>query len=150
MIKPHEIENKDFPKSVNGYKKKAVDEFLEALTVDMLELIDNNRELAKENSQLKKDISKYKEMEDILKESLVSAQQTSKEIINSAKKEAELIKQQADAEAAKLINETEYKIERIKNSFEDSKKDLSIFKTRFKSFLLAQLEMLEKLEENIT
>ena len=43
MLTPIDIQNKEFPKAVRGYKEEEVDGFLDLLTLDLEKLIEENR-----------------------------------------------------------------------------------------------------------
>ena len=71
------------------------------------------------------------------------AQEAADEVKNNAKKEAELIIREAEKNADRIINEALAKSRNIALEVEELKKQASIFRTRFRTLLEAQLEILD-------
>ena len=59
MITPVDIQEKEFPRSVRGYKEDVVDEFLDQITIDYEVLMLDNEKLTAEVDRLKKDLKHY-------------------------------------------------------------------------------------------
>ena len=52
MIRPIDIQEKEFSKAVRGYKEDEVNEFLDEITIDLERLLDELRQTKEENSRL--------------------------------------------------------------------------------------------------
>ncbi|QEK11982.1 DivIVA domain-containing protein [Crassaminicella thermophila] len=140
MITPLEIQNKEFKKVLRGYKESEVDEFLDKIIIDYENLYKENIELKDKITMLNEQIEKFENLEKTLNNTLVFAQSTAEEVTQNAQKQAELIIKEAEAKAAKIIEDANNEVLRIKREYEEGKKQLHIFKTRFKTLLEAQLE----------
>ncbi|QXM05847.1 DivIVA domain-containing protein [Crassaminicella indica] len=140
MITPLEIQNKEFKKGIRGYKESEVDEFLDKIIIDYENLYKENIELKDKIAMLNEQIEKYENLEKTLNNTLVFAQSTAEEVSKNAQKKAELIIQEAEGKATKIIEDAKAKVSDIQKEYEEGKKQLHIFKTRFKTLLEAQLE----------
>ncbi len=106
-ITPIDIENKQFKKSVFGFSKSSVDEFLD-------ELLESYEQIYKENISLKDKVNNlndvviyYKGMEDTLKNTIIVAEKAGEEILQVARKNAEQIESEAHINAKTIIGKAE-------------------------------------------
>lgn len=60
MITPQDIQEKEFSKSVRGYKEDDVNEFLDMVTVDFEKLIYENAKLQEELARARQEIDELK------------------------------------------------------------------------------------------
>ncbi len=101
MIKPIDIQNKDFEKKIKGYDIEQVDDFLEAILHDYEFLCKENKELRNKNLEIQEALDRYKLMDITLKQTVTVAQKNADEIINAAKLEANTIIEKAKLDAQK-------------------------------------------------
>ncbi|MCF6094743.1 DivIVA domain-containing protein [Microaerobacter geothermalis] len=141
-LKPLDIHNKEFTKSFRGYNEDEVNEFLDQIIKDFEALIRENKELENTVHQLEERLSHFTKIEDTLGKSIVVAQEAAEELKNNARKEAQLILKEAEKNADRIINEALTKARKIAIEMEELKKRASIYRTRFRTLLEAQLEML--------
>lgn len=149
-LSPLEIQKKEFSKSMRGYNKEEVDEFLEKLTENYEKIYKENKDLRERIELLEETIKNYREIETTLKNTLVLAEQTAEEVKANARKEREIILKQANAEADKIIEGAEKKFNQINNKTEELLRQFNLYKTRFKNFLQSQLDYLECNELDIS
>ncbi|TCO78964.1 DivIVA domain-containing protein [Marinisporobacter balticus] len=149
MITPLEIQNKEFKKGMRGYKENEVDEFLDKIIVDYESLYKENIELKDKITMLNDQIGKYENLEKTLNNTLVFAQSTAEEVAQNAQKKAELIINEAENNAQKIMDGANSEVIKIKREYEEGKKQLQIFKTRFKTLLEAQLEAVTSSSQEI-
>jgi len=140
MITPLDIQNKEFKKGLRGYKDDEVDEFLDQVMVDYEKLYKENSELKENIEKTNQQIDQYKNIEETLKNTLVVAQNTAEEVKANALKKSELIIQEAENRGKEIIAKSNQEADQIKSDFSELKKQMQIFKTRFKTLLEAQLE----------
>jgi len=153
MITPLEIQNKEFKKGMRGYKEDEVDEFLDQVMIDYEKLYKENIELKEKVEVARHQMDKYKDIEDTLKNTLIVAQNAAEDVRANANKKSELILQEAESKAREIISKAHREVEDIRSEFESTKKQMQIFKTRFKTLLQSQLDSLvescdELAEEN--
>ena len=149
MITPLDIQNKEFRKSFMGYKSQEVDNFLDEIVSDYENLYKENIELKDKIALLTDKINHYNNLEDTLKNTLVVAQTTSDDVIGSARDKAKLIIEESESQGRKIITRAEDEVRNIKREYEYLKKEIFIFKTRYQSFIEAQLLSLNEFYNGI-
>lgn len=151
MITPLEIQNKKFSKKMRGYDENEVDEFLDRLTEDYEALYRENANLKDRVQILEDKMKHYADMEASLQNALVLAQAAAEESTKNAQEKCDLMIRQAEEEARRIIERANEKIMDIENQYQEAKKQMYIFRTRFKTLLEAQLEavvaLCDQLEE---
>jgi cell division initiation protein len=140
MITPLDIQNKEFKKSVRGYNEAEVDAFLDQVMADYEQLYKENIELKEQLERDTKQVEKYQQMEETLKETLVVAQSTADELRSNALKKADLTVEEAELKGKEIIAAARHELERIHLKQDEMLQQLQIFKTRFRTLLKAQLE----------
>jgi len=140
MITPLDIQHKEFKKGMRGYKEDEVDEFLDQVVVDYEKLYKENAELKDKLERTNQQIQQYKNIEDTLKNTLIVAQNAAEDLRANAIKKAEIITLEAEGRAKEIIARAHQDVERIKAEFDGIKKQMQIFRTRFKTLLQSQLE----------
>jgi cell division initiation protein len=114
---PLEITSKEFHKGMRGYDPAEVRNFLEEVSRELGRALSEKAAIASELETLRDSLAKYHELEDAIKETLLLAQQTKSEVLESAKKQAELIVEEAHHQGRK-IEERFAKIKATKREFE--------------------------------
>lgn len=143
MITPLDIQNKEFKKSLIGYKTKDVDGYLDYINKDYEELYKENVELKDKIGILTDQIRQYNNLEETLKDTLIIAQTTADEVTSSSRKKAELIIEEAEMDARDRINDAKEKVQNIKKEYEYLKKEMFIFKSRYEGFMEVQLKTIQ-------
>ncbi len=149
MLTPLDIENKKFSKQMmNGYSVEEVDDFLDDLTVDYQKLYKESAENKNKLEELTQSISKYKNIETTLQNTLIMAQTAADDMKNAAKKEAEQIISEAQTEAKKTVIELEREITLKRKELEDIEKQFDVYKAKMESLLISQLELLKEVNKD--
>lgn len=143
MITPLDIQNKEFKKTMMGYKTKEVDGYLDFINTDYEKLYKENVELKDKIGVLSDQIRQYNSLEETLKNTLVIAQTTADEVTQSARKKASLIVEEAELNAKNKISNAIDEVKHIKMEYEQLKKEMFVFKARYESFIKSQLSTLE-------
>lgn len=149
LITPLDIQNKEFKKSFKGYNTKSVDEFLDEIIEDYERVYKENIELKDKVNMLADQIRQYSTLEETLKNTLIVAQTTADEITSSARQKSENIIEDAEIQRQRLLNLAREEVRSIKNEYESFKKEIFVFKTRYKSFIEAQLMSIEEFYNDI-
>lgn len=148
MITPLDIENKKFSKQmVNGYSVEEVDDFLDEINVDYEKLYKENSAMKDKMEELNENLVKYKSIEGTLQSTLLMAQSTAEEVKNVAKKQAEQIINEAQANARNAANNLDNEIIIKQKELEDIKKQFDIYKAKMESLLISQLELLKEINK---
>ena len=98
-LTPVEIRHLRFPSSVLGYRRSAVDTVLEEVVDSFEDVWRDRADLADKVEHLEGELVRFRELEALLRTTLVSAERSAHELRAQAKREAELIVSEAHAEA---------------------------------------------------
>ena len=109
-----------------GYKRAATDRLLAEIAASFEDVWRERADLADKVEQLEADLVRYRELEALLRTTLVSAERASAELKEQARREADLILSEAHAEARavqrralseneRLVNETRRLKERLRS-----------------------------------
>ncbi len=140
-LTPMDIHNIEFSRSFRGYHEDEVDQFLDKIVDEFEKLYKENMELKDRVNALGEQISQYRTMENTLKETLVTAQKTADEVTALAQKKAELIQQEAEEHARRIIDSANNNVVEIQKEYQEAKKQVQIFKSKFRALLEAQMEL---------
>jgi cell division initiation protein len=99
-LTPVEIRHLTPPRTVfRGYKAAPTDTLLEEIAASFEDVWRERADLADKVEQLESDLVRFRELESLLRTTLVSAEQASVQTRDQARREAELILREAHAEA---------------------------------------------------
>lgn len=84
---------------IGGYSKPAIDELLDRIAASFEDVWRERADLADKVEQLESDLGRFRELEGLLRETLISAERAAVTLKEQARKEAELIVQEARTEA---------------------------------------------------
>lgn len=118
MLTPVDIHNKDFARGFRGYNQEEVDDFLDQIVNDYEMLYRDNHQMKKEIELNNKQLDQYHQLEKNLQDTLLVAQRTADEVVNTAnirgdeirqaaKQAGDNLKREAELYAQKLTQETE-------------------------------------------
>mgnify|MGYP000975480576 CR=1 FL=1 len=165
MITPLDIQKKEFRRGLRGYREEEVDAFLDRVIEDYENLFRENQVLKEKIAMLEENIGRYREMEEVLKNTMIMAQKNADELRQNAEKEASLLLDQARLEAeqitseaeekaaelmqvseqkaSELLNEAEEKVRLLSEEFHRLEKEAQAFKIKLLALLRAQMKLLE-------
>jgi cell division initiation protein len=98
-----------------GYKRVQTDKLLADIAESFEDVWRERADLADKVEQLETDIVRYKEIESLLRETLISAERAASELKEQARREADLILTEAHAEARRVQRESLVENERLQN-----------------------------------
>jgi cell division initiation protein len=96
-----------------GYKRAQTDKLLADIAASFEDVWRERADLADKIEQLETDIVRYKEIEALLRETLISAERAASELKEQARREAEVILTEAHAEARRVQREALVENERL-------------------------------------
>lgn len=149
MITPLDIQHKEFPKSVRGYKEEEVDGFLDLLTLDFEKLIEDNQRLKEQVKSLGTELSRYQKTENMVLETLEAAKALMGDISASAERRAEILLKNAELDAERITREAKESVERYNEEILGLKNRLNVFRTRYRTLLEAELEKFDTLSAEL-
>ena len=115
-LTPVEIRHSTPPRTTfRGYKRAATDQLLEEIASSFEDVWRERADLADKVEQLEADLVRYRELETLLRTTLVSAEQASEQLRDQARREAELILEEAHAEAREIQRRARAENERLQH-----------------------------------
>jgi cell division initiation protein len=138
MITANEIRNQQFRKGVRGYSEDEVRNFLALIAQDYEVLYSENAKIRETIQRLEQDLSRYHRMEETMNSSLILAQQTAEDLKGAARKEAQL-----------MLEEAKHRISDILMVYQEIIKRMNLFNTELKAQVGGQLEILDKNQAKI-
>ncbi|MGF7046172.1 cell division initiation protein [Paenibacillus sp. DS2015] len=141
-LTPLDIHNKEFGRRIRGYDEDEVNEFLDQVIKDYESVIRENKEIHNQMIMIQERLDHFTNIEDTLSKTIIVAQEAADDVKSNAKKEAQLIVKESEKNADRIINESLSKSRKISMEIEELKKQASIYRTRFRSLVEAQLELL--------
>lgn len=143
-ITPQDILTQEFNTKVKGFDKDEVKNFLTQIA-EIMESENLEREkLKKEIDSLRENLFKLEKRENILRDTLVSAQKFSVEIKSNAEKEAELRIKEAEMKAEEIVNDA---VKR-RSDLKDEIKNLKFKRKEIESDIINLLNSLKELIES--
>jgi cell division initiation protein len=149
MITPLDIQNKEFTKSVRGYKEEEVDSFLDLITLDFEKLIQDNRRLKENIAVLTGEVERYRGFENALLETLEAAKALMGDISASAEKRAEILLRNAEMDAERIQREARESVERLSEESVNLRNRLGMFKNKFRTLLETELDRFNTLSAEL-
>lgn len=143
-LTPLDIHNKEFARRIRGYDEDEVNEFLDQVIKDYESVIRENKELQAQLLAIQERLDHFTNIEETLSKTIIVAQEAADEVKNNAKKEGQLIIKEAEKNADRIIGEALSKSRKIAVEIEELRKQASIYRTRFRTLVEAQLELLSQ------
>jgi len=113
-LTPVEIRHIKVGRALFGYSRKVVDPLLEDI-VDSFEQVWRERaDLADRIERLEEDLVRYRELETLLRTTLVSAERASQDLKEQARRETQVLLDEAHAEARRIRREAVSDLERMR------------------------------------
>ncbi|MBQ2897214.1 MAG: DivIVA domain-containing protein [Clostridia bacterium] len=129
------MENVKFKKSLFGYKKRIINEYIAELNLKTQKMIndrdDEIYDLQKEKDALCEKVNVLTEKNNLVGEAIFAAEKKAQEIIEDAKKEAEKIKADADKE----VEKSKKILDHLENEINELKAGLNASVTKYQSEL---------------
>ena len=113
MLTPMDIHNKEFKRGFRGYSEEDVDAFM------------------------------YEKMESTMNSTLMLAQQTAENVKVSARKEADLILQEASNKKKQMMDETTLSLQASQQELDKIKSQTRSFRAKCRAILTSQLRLLD-------
>jgi len=113
-LTPVEIRHITLSRSLFGYSRSVVDKLLEDI-IDSFEQVWRERaDLADKIERVEEDLVRYRELETLLRTTLVSAERASQDLKETARRETKVVLEEAHAEARRIRREAVADLERMR------------------------------------
>jgi cell division initiation protein len=112
-ITPVELHHIDLGRGLFGYRRQPVDKLLEEIERSFEETWRERADYADRIEQLQSELARHRDLETLLRTTLVSAEKSAHELRDQAKKQADLVVEEAHAEARAVTREAMAERERL-------------------------------------
>ena len=138
-LTPVEIRHIRLGRGFRGYKRHSVDTLLVEVAESFEDVWRERADLADKVEQLDADLTRHKELEELMRTTLVSAERSSHEVREQARREADLIVAEAHTEARSVTRRASSERERLEGELR-----------RIRSLLRSALETVEEAKDDGT
>lgn len=142
-ITPLDIQQKQFPMRFRGFDVEEVYAFLEVVREEMEDMLRENASLKDNVLRTENQVKEFKDMESIMRETLITAQQMVEEYKQNSRKEAELLIKDAELQAETMIRGAQEKVVKIHEDIVDLKGIRRHFKEEVKRLIESHMKMIE-------
>jgi cell division initiation protein len=142
-LTPVEIRHVTLARRPVGYDRKATDELLTEVAESFEHVWRERADLRDEMEELESELSRQKELEQVLRNTLVSAERMADELRAQARREGDVIIAEARATARDIITGAESERERIRTEIRRLQEVETGLRADYRAFLLAALDRLE-------
>ena len=112
-LTPVEIRHVAFPRGLLGYRRSSVDDVLAQIVESFEQVWRERADLHDRVEQLEAELTRYRELETLLRTTLVSAERNAAELREQAQREAALVVSEAHAEARSITRAAVAERERL-------------------------------------
>ena len=147
-ITPLDIQQQQFRVKFRGFDMVEVDNFLDLVANEFEELLRENNRVKEEDRKKLERIQELEGAEKELRNALISAQQICEGIKNNARKEGELIIEEAKGNARKIVETAQAQAMQVEAEITQLKRQRSEFEASLKAAIEMHLRLLEAGREN--
>lgn len=141
---PLEIQSREFSRRFRGYDIDEVREFLSQLADEWANLIEEKGRFETKIADLEGQLEYYKNIESLLRETLLSTQQAMNELRRATEEERKSIINEAQNSAREIVRKAEEEKAKIEIEIEKLKSLYNEFKAKFIAILESYKKMLEE------
>jgi cell division initiation protein len=132
-LTPVEIRHIKLGRKLFGYDREVVDDLLEDIVASFEQVWRERADLADKIERVEEDLVRYRELETLLRTTLVSAERASQELKEQARRETRVLLDEAHAEARRIRRDALSDLERMRSESQ-----------RIRALLAAALSTLEE------
>ena len=142
-ITPLDIQQQQFRVRFRGFDMVEVDNFLDLAANEFEELLRENNRLKEEERQKTEKIQELEGAERELRNALISAQQICEEMKNSARREGDLIIEEAKASARKILEMAQGQAMQVETEIAQLKRQRGEFEAALKGILEMHMKLID-------
>lgn len=140
---PVEIRHVDLPRRPLGYDRGATDQLLADIAASFEHVWRERADLRDELEELESELARQKELEQALRNTLLSAERMADDVRTQARREADVIVSEARATARDIVSGAEHERERIHGEIRRLHTLEVGVRADYRAFLVAALDRLE-------
>ena len=137
-----------FKSSLMGYDKAEVNAFINDVTKHFESILEKLKEKDADIDALKKELSKYQNLESTLNKTILAAEEVSNNMRSVARSESKSILDEARKNASRILNDALLKAEKAQSDADLLRWRVINFKRRFRQAVENELDMIDSIDEN--
>ena len=137
-----DLQQQQFNKRFRGYDRREVEGFLELVAVELETQFKENQALIEKLRQMEGEIARHQEREQMLKNTLMTAQKVTEDLKENAKKESQMLIKAAELKAEKIIDQTQLRAAKIQEEIAELKRQRKLFEAKLRAALRSHEELL--------
>ena len=146
MLRPIDIQNKEFEKKIKGYNCEEVNDFLDIVIQDYELLCKENQTLKDKIGLLTETVERYKQMESTMQKSIDMARQAADDARKNAETEANAIISKAKLDASYLARQIDDEHMKRHQEMLNVKGEIEQYKARVKSLCTNMIKMIDSMD----
>ncbi len=140
-LTPLEIQKQTFGKSMRGFDVDEVRAYLHLVAEEIERLLKDLDRVHRDNVMLREEVAEQSQREQILKDTLLSAQRVSEELKLNARKEGELIIKDAELMSERIVDQAMQRVADMERKIQD----LKITRIEIRNKLTSTLDTFEQM-----
>ena len=148
-VTPVELRHLRFPRGLFGYRKRAVLRELERFGTAYEEVWRERADLADRIEEQDAELRRFRELDETLRKTLVTAERSVDAMREQARREAETILRDAEARARSIIGEAHAERERMRRDLQRLRQTEREFRSRFRSVVASTQHLVEAYEAEL-
>ena len=146
MLRPIDIQNKEFEKKIKGYSFDEVDDFLDVVIQDYELLFKENQTLKDKIGLLTETVDRYKQMESTMQKTIEMAKAAADDARRNAESEANAIISKAKLDASYLARQIDDEHMKRHQEMLSIKGEIEQYKSRVKTMCAGIMKMIDNME----
>ena len=142
-VAPIDIVHKQFGRKLMGFDTDEVAQFMQLIAEEFENIIRERNQLKEALREKELQIHDYRERDQSLRELIVTAQKMSEKIREEAEREAKLVMVDANQKAEIIVRDARDSLKRVYQEISDLKKLKIQFDTNLRAILQAHVQLLE-------
>jgi cell division initiation protein len=142
-ITPVEVRHARLQRALLGYSRKATNALLEQIAQSYEETWWERSDLRDEVERLQGELARFRDMERLLRDTMMTAERAAEDLRAQARREYDLLLQEARIKAREIVVEAENERERIRAEIRNLRTARSDLRASYRAFLQSALERLD-------
>ncbi len=149
-LSPIDIQHAEFSRRLGGYDRREVRAFLERLSLEVEESLREVQQLRQELDEMDDEVARLRDAEADLQRAVIAAERIASELKENAKREAQLMLQEADRQRRERLFGIEEGMHQARADLSRMERERSLFREQFRGMLQGYLRSLDAPEPAAT
>ena len=146
-LSPIDVQQQKFRSVLWGFDGKEVDAFLDVVAKELEGLIRDNKSLREELARRDSELQSFREREQNLKETMLTATRITEDIKQNARKEAEIVVAQAEGQAEQIVQNAHSRLSRVLEDLDELKRQKTQFEETLRSMIQTHMKLLDAMTD---